>query len=427
MERFGGVGEVELIDLVVAGERSRNSFDAIQAEQMLTYVDRARVAGEAFAGVQAGRLEASAATHELSLAVMLPVGTIEQQLSMTRRVRSMMPGLWAGWHAGDVSTRKVVLADQAAGRFTQTISVGMLDAIIVEVAARKTPGQLRSWLDRFVERLEADTARQRHDKARKDRRVWITPAGDGMAYLTALVSELDAAAIDTRLDSEARSLPSPDTRTHDQARADMFCDLLLGGTGENTGTTTTTIGVIVPIQSLMGLSDAPGELADRSASVPAHIIRSEAVKPGTLFWRLLTDEQGDLLDAAKMGRFATGDLGQAIRFRNGTDWGHLPRAQRVGGFPTSVVPADRSDLDHTNAYPAPTTAANLGPLHRKAHNLKTAGLLSLRQPEPGIFEWETRTGHRYTHTADPFPTTTWEDSAFPQELINAIEAELNAA
>ena len=236
-----------------------------------------------------------------------------------------------------------------------------------------------------------------------------------MAYLTALVSELDAAAIDTRLDSEARSLPSSDTRTHDQARADAFCDLLLGGTGENTATTT-TIGVIVPIQSLMGLSDAPGELADRSASIPAHLIRSEAIKPGTLFWRLLTDGQGNLLDAVKMGRFATGDLGQAIRFRDGTSV-----------FPTSVVPADRSDLDHTNAYPAPTTAANLGPLHRKAHNLKTAGLLSLRQPEPGVFEWTTRTGHRYTHTADPLPTTNWEDSAFPQELIHAIEAGLDAA
>ena len=64
MDCFGGASEVELIDLVVAGERSRNSFDAIQAEQMLEYVDRARVAGEAFGGSLAGRLEASAAAHQ---------------------------------------------------------------------------------------------------------------------------------------------------------------------------------------------------------------------------------------------------------------------------------------------------------------------------------------------------------------------------
>ena len=161
----------------------------------------------------------------------------------------------------------------------------------------------------------------------------------------------------------------------------------------------------------MGLSDAPGELADRSASVPADLIRAKAVEPGTLFWRLLTDERGNLLDASKLGRFAAGNLGQAIRFRDGTS-----------AFPTSVVPADRCDIDHTEAFPAPTTAANLGPLHRRAHNLKTAGLLSMRQPEPGVFQWSTRTGHRYTHTADPLPVTEWQRSAFPEELIAAMAA-----
>ena len=147
-----------------------------------------------------------------------------------------------------------------------------------------------------------------------------------MAWLTALIPELEAAAIDTRLDSEARSLRSTDPRTHEQARADMLTDLLLGAAGR-AGGTSTTIGVIVSVQSLMGLSDAPGELADRSASVPADLIRAKAVEPGTLFWRLLTDERGNLLDATKLGRFAAGNLGQAIRFRDGTS-----------AFLTSVVP-----------------------------------------------------------------------------------------
>ena len=404
------ISDADLIDLVVAGERSRNSSDASQALQMLTYVDRSRTAGEKFGGSLAGKLEAGAAAHELSLALTLPVATVENQLATARRMRSTMPGVWTAWHAGDVSTRKVMLIDQAAQRLTQSSSVGMLDAVIVEIASAKTPGQLRSWLDRFVERLEAEAAATRHRRARRDRRVWITPVGDGMAWLTALIPELEAAAIDTRFDSEARSLRSTDPRTHEQARADMLTDLLLGAAGQSGGTST-TIGVIVPVQSLMGLSDAPGELADRSASVPADLIRAKAVEPGTLFWRLLTDERGNLLDASKLGRFAAGNLGQAIRFRDGTS-----------AFPTSVVPADRCDIDHTEAFPAPTTAANLGPLHRRAHNLKTAGLLSMRQPEPGVFQWSTRTGHRYTHTADPLPVTEWQRSAFPEELIAAMAA-----
>lgn len=404
--------DADLIDLVVAGERSRNSFDASQALQMLTYVDRSRAAGEKFGGSLAGKLEAGAAAHELSLALTLPVATVENQLATARRMRSTMPSLWAGWHTGNVSTRKVNLIDQAAQRLTQSSSVGMLDAVIVEIASAKTPGQLRSWLDRFVERLEAGAAATRHRRARRDRHVWITPVGDGMAFLTALIPELEAAAIDTRLDSEARSLPSSDPRTFEQARADALCDLLLGAAGQ-AGGTSTTIGVIVPVQSLMGLSDAPGELADRSASVPADLIRAKAVEPGTLFWRLLTDERGNLLDAAKLGRFAAGNLGQAIRFRDGTS-----------AFPTSVVPADRCDIDHSDSYPAPTTAANLGPLHRRAHNLKTAGLLSMRQPEPGVFRWSTRTGHNYTHTADPLPVAEWEDAAFTSEFIEAVASTI---
>lgn len=405
--------DAELIDLVSFAERSRNSLDANQAQHMLTYVDRARVAGEQFAGARSGSLESSAAAHELSLALMLPVATVERTIATARRVRSTMPTVWAAWHAGDVSSRKINLIDQAAEQLTQPLSVTALDAVVVAMAARKTPSQLRSWLQRFVERIEAHTAAERHRKARGDRRVWITPAGNGMAWLTALIPELEAASIDTRLDSEARSLPSSDPRTHDQSRADMLVNLLLGEVGEGSGASlTTTIGVIVPIQSLMGLSEAPGELADRSASVPASLIRSKAIEPGTLFWRLITDEAGNLLDATSIGRYATGKLGQAIRFRDGSS-----------AFPTSTVPASRCDIDHTESWPAPTTASNLGPLHRRAHNLKTAGLLSMRQPEPGKFEWDTRTGHRYTHTADPLPTTPWEDSAFPPEFIDAMAAK----
>lgn len=66
----------------------------------------------------------------------------------------------------------------------------------------------------------------------------------------------------------------------------------------------------------------------------------------------------------------------ALRFRDGSSV-----------FPTSIVPAGDCDNGHTLAHPAPTTAANLGALARRVHRLKTEGLLSLRQPEPGVFVW----------------------------------------
>ncbi|MFI5425868.1 hypothetical protein [Aeromicrobium sp. UC242_57] len=77
-------------------------------------------------------------------------------------------------------------------------------------------------------------------------------------------------------------------------------------------------------------------------------------------------------------------------------------------FPTSSVPARMCDTDHTEPWPADTNAANTGPLNRRAHNLKTEGLITLRQPQPGTFQWTTHTGHTYTQTPDPVPTAGWD-------------------
>ena len=255
--------------------------------------------------------------------------------------------------------------------------------------------QLRRWLARFVDRVEPDMADKRHRDATRERCVFVQTGEDGMSWLSALLPSVEAAAIDAKLEKAARATDSADqngdVRTHEQKRADAFSDTLLGTDMTATGKSRIDIGVIVPIQSLVGLSDAPGETIDRSASIPATYIRSLAARQGTLFWRLLTDDRGDLLDVAKLGRYATGDLGMAIRFRDGTSV-----------FPTSIVPATDCDHDHTDAYPAPTTASNLGALHRRAHRLKTIGHLTVRQPEPGAFCWDTSTGHTYTPTR---PTT----------------------
>lgn len=104
----------------------------------------------------------------------------------------------------------------------------------------------------------------------------------------------------------------------------------------------------------------------------------------------------------------------AIRFRDGTSV-----------FPTSTVPASDCDTDHTMAYPAATTAANLGALHRRAHRLKTAGTLSVTQTEPGIFDWTTSTGHHYQRSPDPLPAQLWNpDPWFTPEFIAHTEQDI---
>lgn len=383
---------------------------------MLTFVADARSRGEQFAGERAGKMEAEAALHELSLAVKVPVGSLQGALAAARLARAKLPAVWEAWQRGLIGTAHVGAIVDKAHRLRRTESINRLDAEVVAVARDRTVSQLRRWLARFVDRVEPDLAEERHRNARRDRCVYVQTGEDGMSWLSALIPSAEAAAIDAKVEAAARTMESHH-RTHDQKRADAFSDIVLSAGGEQADqkSARVDIGVVVPIQSLLGLSDTPGETMDRSASVPASYIRSLAMREGTLFWRLLTDERGNLLDVTRVGRFATGDLNMAIRFRDGTSV-----------FPTSIVPAGDCDNDHTETYPAPTTAANLGALHRRAHRLKTEGLLSVRQPEPGVFRWDTSTGHRYTRRPDPLPAAGWDASPwFDTGFIDAVDHEID--
>ncbi len=70
--------------------------------------------------------------------------------------------------------------------------------------------------------------------------------------------------------------------------------------------------------------------------------------------------------------------------------------------PGCTHPASEAQLDHTTAYNhgGHTSDANLGALCTRDHLIKTHGDFTLTQPEPGIFEWATPTGHRYRRERD---------------------------
>lgn len=164
---------------------------------------------------------------------------------------------------------------------------------------------------------------------------------------------------------------------------------------------TLRIGVVVPLASLLDGGDAPGELSDRSATVPAEDLRqliAETLDPDAsgsdrvLFTRLLTDDGGRLLDTTELGRHASRRLAEAIRLRAGTC-----------RFPTCRVPADRCDNDHHDPWPhGPTAAANLDPLCRRHHRAKTFAWLAAVRDDDGV-DWTMPGAHRYRCADDPLP------------------------
>ena len=167
---------------------------------------------------------------------------------------------------------------------------------------------------------------------------------------------------------------------------------------------TVRIGIVVPLSSLLGLSHSPGELADRSAMMPADQIRQliadtlastgESADPRDqiLFTRLLTDNGGRLLDTTELGRFPSRRLAEAIRLRTGTCC-----------HPTCTVPADPCDIDHHHPHPhGPTAGTNLDPAMPTTPPRQHLRLASRPTRRDGV-DWTMPDAERYRCIDEPLP------------------------
>ncbi|HZM65314.1 MAG TPA: DUF222 domain-containing protein, partial [Nakamurella sp.] len=469
-----GRGPVALIDELVSQQGVLAQAQARNAALMLEFSDARRsqdrqaIAERKTEGHDPRYRAGEFAAMEIALAMRASKHTVQRTMSMARRLQQEAPDAWDCWQAGDIDHDKAIRINRALRRLLRDASKDLLNTLVVDVAACRTPELLGRWLNQFIARVEPDQQNERMHRCIQDRHVSIRPDIDGISFLSAAISSVDATAADQVLTVLAATAGPGDPRTRQQRRADALVDVLLGrvsngcqvtwdtnddsddhlddsddpesddgdhsddhdaagGSGEDGGSDAdpagvdrgrdvtddgigagdneadgrngiggdwdahdwdahdwelpasafrpdphgpapdltaagpnphgrpritpcpgggrprplpVTVGVVVSWQSLFGLRNTPASLMDRTASVPADTIRDLAAQPGTLFYRLLTDERGNLLDATEMGRFPSRKLGLAIRFRDG-----------VCANPSCTVPAARCDLDHLIPVP----------------------------------------------------------------------------
>ena len=125
------------------------------------------------------------------------------------------------------------------------------------------------------------------------------------------------------------------------------------------GRAATVVNVTIPIDSLAGLTDAPGIL-NGFGVIPAEVARRLAA--GDARWRhiLTSRASGAVLDVGTLSYRPPAALDRHVRLRDGTC-----------RFPGCAVPARECDLDHLVPFPeGPTSADNLHALCRRHHGLK---------------------------------------------------------
>jgi len=100
--------------------------------------------------------------------------------------------------------------------------------VVVDVAVCKAGELLGRWLNQFVARIEPDEQDERIGRSLADRYVSVRPDLDGVSFLSAALSSMDAASIDRVLTAIAAVADPGDIRTMQQRRADALVDVLLG-------------------------------------------------------------------------------------------------------------------------------------------------------------------------------------------------------
>lgn len=360
------------------------------------------------------------AIEELAPALRVSPGGARYRLAGLRRITSVprladavAEGSVIGWHAHLVATdlRHLPEADQ-----DEVVGI-LLDRLQQrrERGLREwTSSDLRVQAKRIAARLDFDLAARRQ-ACHRNRGVRLRLHGHGAATITADLADDVGSRIFHRITAIAHGLDSESDdhgpggegrRTLDQRRGDVFTDLLLASPGAPPSQSPAAgapsvpatvagseVGVVIDLATLLHLADNPGEMPGLGP-IPADIARDLAADARWRAWITTTTSAGTQVVATSPGTYRpTAALARLIRARE-------PEC-RMPGCQSRIT-----DLDHVVPFPrGSTTAANLGPLCRRHHRLKTHTRWRQHVHEAGDDDSASATG------ADAPPMSTWTSPA----------------
>ncbi|WP_165036550.1 HNH endonuclease signature motif containing protein, partial [Candidatus Protofrankia californiensis] len=328
----------------------------------------------------AGPVGAGFAAEEIAAELHLSPAAAAAQLELAVTAVSRLPATLAALDTGDIDLGRLRATVEATAALSDE-QAAAVEARVLARGGRASHSLFRQALRRAVLAADPDGARRRQVQARQDRQVRVRPVEDGMAELWALLPAADAQAAYQRLDLLARrAASSEDSRGMDARRADVLVDVLLGR--DRGADVSVEVGVLVPVATLAGVADAPGEIAGYGP-IPAATARELAQE--ATWRRILTDPvDGQVVDVGR--RFPAPGLTRLVHARD-----------RTCRFPGCRKPARSCDLDHIRPYAdgGPTTKANLLALCRRHHRAKHEGGWTVTRAADAVVTWTGPTGRVY--------------------------------
>lgn len=323
-----------------------------------------------------------AAAEDAGMQLQLPGSDVRTLAYEGRTLIDSLPQLWALFQAGLTSYAHASAAVQHLAGLSDPAAVARYDTILSDAAATMTPAAFRRKARTLQERLLAEPATTRHDRAMAERRVRLEPAEDGMAWLHLYLSAPDAIRITERLTQTARNIhraeagtgPTSHRRTQMQIRADLAAGWLAGD-GTPTAAKVRPI-LLVPILGLLGLNNTG---RNEPGSQPAILHGYGPIDPATaakLF-----------VDAPAFRRAGTDPISGAL-LNLDRDKYRPTKAQREWltikygscARPGCDCSSTMADIDHVKEWVrdhGPSNIDNLIPLCTPDHRLKTLAKIRL--------------------------------------------------
>ena len=467
-DRFAGVSEGELVGLMCAWDRVE-AHAAARKLAVIAELDRRNPKPE----------DAEFTADEIANALGESRFRADELMGTAGHLDTHLPGTSAALRDGIVSLAKARII-VAATALLDPAEARAAEQEVLDRAGRLTPGSLRAAIARAVVEVAPKKAKERRETAERFARVerWAEDSGNAALAGRELPPD-EVLAIDDRITAWARELKAAglDGGT-DEIRARAYLDLLLGkdsrpgayrhaaaqpGTsGPAPGGFAGRVTLTVPLATLSGLADRPGELAGLGPVDPwlaRDLATAAAANPKTTWCLTVTDHQGHAIahgcarPEPKNHRKRAGPGPPGFAFspasRDGPPGGYGAwRLRTPGPGPDLIVtlepittdpcdhrfqakghdpgvrlrhlsqvrhatctspicrrPAAQCDHEHNIPYEAggQTCLCNTGPKCRHDHRLKQHPQWTVDQLPDGTFRWTTPSGRSYDTEPTRYP------------------------
>ena len=369
-------------------------------EQAQLLADVAEMALTPTAGLERSKWPDEFAEVELACALTWTLKAAGKQLWFAMDLLRRLPAVHAAMLAGWIDQPKAWVFSEVLMPLEDDDEARWIADLVLREAGELTTAEIARKLRRLIAQVDPEAAKRRAARSKQGRRVEAGTDASGTAWVNAFGMPVErVAAAMERLDALARAARNDgDQRSMDQLRADAFLDLLEGRyTGPAPIMRKGVVELTVPLTTLMGLDDLPGDLAGWGP-VCADIARQTAahqLRDGDNQWRFsVRDDDGDVVAHGGTRRRPPAGLAGFIR---------ADTTRCVA--PGCHQPAAHCELDHRIRWTdgGPTTQANLHPVCSRHHKCKDEGGWHYVEIRHNVFLWVSPRRRRYIVDRRPAP------------------------